>query len=215
MNRFALLIEGRLPGGPAGGAGCGVLRLRLVTAAPGGPGHRPPGTIRPGCEELAARTAADNAADGSAAPGQKSPRWSAARRASRVMGRRALRKRPGVQRYCMPNRVPLHPGACRRSAHPSRWESFFTTPGAIAPRERLPSPTAFAREGGLRRPRGYGGLANLPAEALAEAGDALFDIVRTKRVAARTAARGMRAVSCQVEAIADRNKSIRRARRPR
>src|SRR5262245_33405328 len=25
--------------------------------APGGPGHRPPGTIRPGCEELAARVA--------------------------------------------------------------------------------------------------------------------------------------------------------------
>src|SRR5262250_3736273 len=25
--------------------------------APGGPGHRPPGTIRPGCEELAARAA--------------------------------------------------------------------------------------------------------------------------------------------------------------
>src|SRR5262245_51835480 len=36
-----------------GVASCGTARNR----APGGPGHRPPGTIRPGCEELAARAA--------------------------------------------------------------------------------------------------------------------------------------------------------------
>ena len=41
--------------------------------------------LRPGCEELAARVAEDNSADGSAAPGHKSPRWSAERRASRVI----------------------------------------------------------------------------------------------------------------------------------
>src|SRR4051794_10306997 len=34
-----------------------------------------------------------NAGDGSAAPGQKSPRWSAERRASRVMGRAAPHSR--------------------------------------------------------------------------------------------------------------------------
>src|SRR6266487_5891865 len=58
--------------------------------------------LRPGCEELAARIRKANArrcmaagaeGDGSAAPGEKSPRWSAERRASRVMGRKAPRKR--------------------------------------------------------------------------------------------------------------------------
>ena len=39
-----------------------------------------------------------------------------------------LRKRPGVQRYCMPNRVPLHPGAYRRSATP-RVGIQFSKPG--------------------------------------------------------------------------------------
>ena len=53
------------------------------------------------------------------------------------MGRRAPRKRPDVPRYGMSNRVPLHPGACRRSAHPSEVGLYFTTPGAIAPRERI------------------------------------------------------------------------------
>jgi hypothetical protein len=123
---------------PECGARCGRPAMRLVNAAPGG--HKRVharldalwGTarraIRPGCEELAARAAEDNAADGSAAHRQKPPRWSAERRASYVTGRRASRKRPGVQRYCMPNRVPLHPGACRRSAHPSWW-GFNSTPG--------------------------------------------------------------------------------------
>src|SRR6266487_7028904 len=58
--------------------------------------------LRPGCEELAARIRKANArrcmaagaeGDGSAAPGEKPPRWSAERRASRVMGRKAPRKR--------------------------------------------------------------------------------------------------------------------------
>ena len=34
------------------------------------------------------------------------------------------------------NRVPLHPGACRRSAHPSIGVGKFQDPGANAPRER-------------------------------------------------------------------------------
>src|SRR5947209_12520192 len=49
--------------------------------------------LRPGCEELAVRLLC-NAGDGSARPQRpKPPRWSAERRASRVMGRKAPRKR--------------------------------------------------------------------------------------------------------------------------
>src|SRR4051794_41107471 len=48
-------------------------------------------------DDLAARSSlhgsGGNAGDGSAAPGPKSPRWSAERRASRVMGRAAPHKR--------------------------------------------------------------------------------------------------------------------------
>ena len=101
-TRFASsLIEGVVRRHPEGGARCGVLRRRLATAASGG---RDPArqALRPGCEELAARIRKANArrcmasgaeGDGSAAPGEKSPRWSAERRASRVMGRKAPRKR--------------------------------------------------------------------------------------------------------------------------
>ena len=108
-----------------GGARCGVLRLRLVTAPREVRGPRPPSTTTwlrgarcTGC--------GGNAADGSAAPGHKSPRWSAERRASYVTGRRAPRKRPDALRHCASHRVPLHPGACRRSAHPSGVGIDFT-----------------------------------------------------------------------------------------
>jgi hypothetical protein len=94
-------------------------------------------TLRSGCEELAARAAEDNAADGSAAPGQKPPRWSAERRASRVMGRRAPRKRLACRVTCGPNGCSAqHPCACRRSAHPSSGWAQVHKPGRIAPRER-------------------------------------------------------------------------------
>ena len=83
--------------------------------APGGPGHRPPGTTTwlrgarcTGC--------GGNAADGSAAPGRKSPRWSAERRAHRSQGARRARWRD-TRRQC----------ACRRSAHPSQVGLYFTT----------------------------------------------------------------------------------------
>jgi len=57
-----------------------------------------------------------NAGDGSAAPGRKSPRWSAERRASRVMGRAAPRwVRIG---RASPARQQ-NKCACRRSARPS------------------------------------------------------------------------------------------------
>src|SRR6516164_8204550 len=70
-----------------GVASCG---RRLVTARPGRPGTSPARHY-----DLAARSSLNgsggNAGDASAAPGEKSPRWSAERRASRVMGRKVPR----------------------------------------------------------------------------------------------------------------------------
>src|SRR4051812_7026082 len=84
-------MEGRLPETVLkGGARSGVLRPRLVTAGSGGPGHRPPG-MTTWLRGASLYGSGGNAGDGSAAPGRKSPRWSAERRASRVMGRAAPR----------------------------------------------------------------------------------------------------------------------------
>src|SRR3979409_793610 len=66
------------------GAGSGVLRPRLVTAGSGGPGHRPPG-MTTWLRGASLYGSGGKAGEGSAAPGRKSPRWSAERRASRVM----------------------------------------------------------------------------------------------------------------------------------
>src|SRR5947208_5019669 len=88
------------------GARRGVPRRRLVTAAPGGTGPRPPGTTTrtrgARCDRSGARRSASlgelpvrEARDRSL----KSPRWSAGRRASRVMGRKAPRQAPGLPRY--------------------------------------------------------------------------------------------------------------------
>src|SRR6266702_5702977 len=88
----AALIEGRLLEtilkAERGVASCGGGSQLL---APGGPGPRPPGTTT--WLRGARCTDPGNAGDGSAAPGEKPPRWSAERRASRVMGRKAPRKR--------------------------------------------------------------------------------------------------------------------------
>jgi hypothetical protein len=96
------LIEGVSGDDPEGGAGSGVLRQRLVTVCPGRPG-KPPARHY----DLAARSSlhgsGGNAGDGSAAPGEKPPRWSAERRASRVMGRKAPRKRLACRVMCRPN----------------------------------------------------------------------------------------------------------------
>jgi hypothetical protein len=87
---------------PEGGAGSGVPRRRLVIACPGRPGKSPARHY-----DLAARISLHGsarqlpAAVGRRAPketearprGPKPPRWSAERRASRVMGRKAPRKR--------------------------------------------------------------------------------------------------------------------------
>src|SRR6476646_4409975 len=86
------LMRGVSGDDPEGGAGSGVLRPRLVTAGSGGPGHRPPG-MTTWLRGASLYGSGGNAGDGSAAPGRKSPRWSAERRASRVMGRAAPHSR--------------------------------------------------------------------------------------------------------------------------
>jgi hypothetical protein len=50
---------------------------------------------------------------------RKSPRWSAERRASRSQGTQGTPQGARPAALLQANRVPLHPGACRRSAHPS------------------------------------------------------------------------------------------------
>src|SRR5262249_7259556 len=104
--------------------------------------------LRPGCEELAVRIRRQlPAVVGRRAPketearprGPKSPRWSAERRASRVMGRQAPRKRLACRVMCRPH-------GCRSTrtflgAPPTpRFgvsEAKLQTPGAKnSPRER-------------------------------------------------------------------------------
>src|SRR3979409_1654042 len=97
-----------------GGAGSGVLRPRLVTAGSGGPGHRPPG-MTTWLRGASLYGSGGNAGDGSAAPGRKSPRWSAERRASRVMGRAAPR---WVRTRRVSQTRQMKQCACRRSAPP-------------------------------------------------------------------------------------------------
>src|SRR4249920_2337399 len=104
-------MEGRLPETVLkGGAGSGVLRPRLVTAGSGGPGHRPPG-IMTWLRGASLHGSGGNAGDGSAAPGRKPPRWSAERRASRVMGRAAPHKRGPVASRKRDNRHSAPVGA--------------------------------------------------------------------------------------------------------
>ena len=71
--------------------------LRLVTLAPGGPGPRPPGTTT---WPRGARSTDPEAMPEttSAAPGQKSPRWSAERRASSRWRAQGASQAPGVPR---------------------------------------------------------------------------------------------------------------------
>src|SRR5262252_4159785 len=94
--------------------------------------------LRPGCEELAARIRRQlPAVVGRRAPketearprGPKSPRWSAERRASRVIsaftrvltryGTQGASQAPGLPRHVQAQRVlRTHPNVSRRSAHP-------------------------------------------------------------------------------------------------
>src|SRR5262245_26851884 len=108
----ASLSEGVVRRHPEGGARRGVLRRRLVTVRPGRPGKSPARHY-----DLAARSSLHGSARqlpavvGRPAPkepearprGPKPPRWSAERRASRVMGRKAPRKRLACRVMCTPN----------------------------------------------------------------------------------------------------------------
>ena len=133
------LIEGRLRRHPEGGARSGVPRRRLVTVGPGRPGTPPARHY-----DLAARSSLHGsarqlpAAVGRRAPketearprGPKLPRWSAERRASRVMGRKAPRKRLACRNTARPTgashaperlsalRPPLDSGLVKRSCKP-------------------------------------------------------------------------------------------------
>src|SRR5215469_13765328 len=97
---------------PEGGAGSGVLRPAACNRSPREVREVARQALRPGCEELAARIRRQlPAVVGRRAPketearprGPKPPRWSAERRASRVMGRKAPRKAPDMPRYGMSN----------------------------------------------------------------------------------------------------------------
>src|SRR6516225_1569058 len=61
--------------------------------------------LRPGCEELAVTDPAQMPVRQARPRSPKPPRWSAERRASRVMGRKAPRQAPGVPRYVHAARV--------------------------------------------------------------------------------------------------------------
>src|SRR5207249_6760819 len=116
--RPASLIEGRAHETILeDGARRGVPRRRLVTAAPGGTGPRPPGTTTrtrgARCDRSGARRSASlgellvrEARDRS----PKSPRWSAGRRASPVWDARRLVRRLACPRNGQAQRVPRkHP----------------------------------------------------------------------------------------------------------
>src|SRR3982075_532341 len=117
---------------PEGGAGSGVPRLRLVTAGRGRSGTPPARHY-----DLAARSSlhgsGGNAGDGSAAPGRKSPRWSAERRASRVMGRAAPHSRGSVASRTRDNRTSAPVGAPPTPLRVGR-EWIETNPGATTRR---------------------------------------------------------------------------------
>ncbi len=101
------------------GARRGVLRRRLATKAPGGPGPRPPGTTT---WPRGARSTDPEAMPEprSAAPGQKSPRWSAERRASSRWRARGASQAPGVPRHEHAGAPRWAPRVSRRSATPRR-----------------------------------------------------------------------------------------------
>src|SRR5262249_28615613 len=105
--------------------------------------------LRPGCEELAARSRRQlPAVVGRRAPketearprGPKPPRWSAERRASRVMGRKAPRKRLVCRVTCTPTGVPPSTRTFLGAPPTPRFgvgEARMQAPGAEnAPRER-------------------------------------------------------------------------------
>src|SRR5262249_45254445 len=140
-----------------GVASCGG---RLVTARPGGPRAPPPRPYRPAARgsphgsegDLQPRTESNlPAVEGRGGPketearprGPKPPRWSAERRASRVMGRKAPRKRLAYRVMIRPTGVPpstrtslgapptLFPGERSNDANPGRGKHAAGTRWAV------------------------------------------------------------------------------------
>src|SRR5215510_1442037 len=127
-------LRGRLRRRAEGGAGSGVLRRRLVTDGPGRLGTPPARHY-----DLAARSSlhgsGGNAGEGSAAPGPKSPRWSAERRA-RPAGRAPRLARRGPSRVTSATTYNLRLSALR-SPLMGWMEKRQAKPGrSNAPRER-------------------------------------------------------------------------------
>src|SRR5712671_330343 len=94
---------------------------------------RRPGTPPARHDDLAARSSlhgsGGNAGDGSAAPGRKPPRWSAERRASRVMGRAAPHQR-GWSRLASATTEQVRLSALRPPLIGSGAKGIKTNPGA-------------------------------------------------------------------------------------
>jgi len=114
----------------------GVLRPRLVTAAPEG-SETARRALRPVPQGACCTCSAGNGGAGNADPRPKiATVWSAERRGvpiARDAG--APRKRPGLPRK-QATGASQAPGACRRSPTPHGVDKV-QTPGAIAPRERV------------------------------------------------------------------------------
>src|SRR5262245_3715248 len=88
--------------------------------------------LRPGCEELAAQSGG-NAGEGSAAPGPKSPRWSAERRA-RPAGRAPRLARHGTSRAETRDNRRLAPFGAPLAPRGGGWNSDKQNPGAATRR---------------------------------------------------------------------------------
>ena len=137
MSRLSCSSRGVFRRRSIGGARRGVPRLRLVTAGLLGRSGAPPARHY----DLAARSSLHGLRrimpQTEARPTAKNRHGGAPRGARpSAEGRKALRSAPGLPREMrvrapltrQARRVPLHPCACRRSAHPSRW-GFNSTPG--------------------------------------------------------------------------------------
>src|SRR5262245_23389252 len=125
-------LRGRLRRRAEGGAGSGVLRPRLVTDGPGRFGTPPARHY-----DLAARSSlhgsGGNAGEGSAAPGPKSPRWSAERRA-RPAGRAPRLRKRGPSRADKRDNRRLAPFGAPLAPHWGGWKREKQNPGAATRR---------------------------------------------------------------------------------
>ena len=147
--------RGRLRRRARVGAGCGVLRVRLVTAPPGGARQNRPSAITSGTRECANARPKGTAhvqrpkVSPRRVRSQQSPRWSAERRTSRVMGRRAPALAPAGVRHspadgCRCTRAPVGaPLPSRRVRENASLGERY----ASRERSRLPAPDHLPRCG--------------------------------------------------------------------